>query len=203
MNQIKLHKKTYTRRKIENNILRYYQSESNWYFNAYSFAEQTANKHNYKTCQIVGLIACFSPQVSWEQNKGNVIKFIKDGINCSIFASTKQKLQAKNILKCQDVKGIIRILNNGSNDKARKIVSFFNNILFYDLASTVTIDRHAIAIGIQRPEKTSALKQTNITKGQYTFFESCYINVAIKLNILPHVLQAETWVNYRIIRGIK
>jgi hypothetical protein len=197
--------KVYTRRKCINSIVRFYnealESEiragMNWYIEVNELAKEFSLKTGYSIMQISGVIAALSPQTSWELNKVYLVRFLKDGIKATSNTHLN-KIKAEKCLKATNVEQIKRIL------KGNKTKSFFFNIAFPDVDKIATIDRHAMAICLQNPQKVNAIKEpVQLTTIQYNFFESCYVQAAEKLGLKTLELQAATWIVYRRLRNLK
>lgn len=199
-----IQKKKYTKRKIVNNILRYFDQATSeelvngksWYADANKLAREYADKTGYSLMNVAGVISALSPQTSWELNKVYLVRFLRDGVNAKANTGLN-KDKAQRCLEAENVEQIKTILNGD------KTTSFFLNILFPDVDEVATIDRHAVAICIQRPEKTKALKPVQLTSNQYGKIEQAYIEASQRLGIKTLELQAITWVVYRRLRGLK
>jgi len=192
--------KELTTRKVINNINRYFELSNgdglNWYTQANELAVEIANKTGYNVMNVAGVIAALSPQTSWELNKIYLVRFMRDGIQAKANTGAN-KYKALKCLQATNVEEIKIILNGN------KTTNFFLNILFPDVDGIATIDRHAVAICIQKPEKASAISEgVVLTDKQYLFFESCYVACAKELGIKALELQAITWVSYRKVRGL-
>lgn len=198
-----------TERKCVNAIVRFYElatpSETAeglaWYTIANDYCKELAGRFNISIQQAAGLIAVFSPQAGWAENKRYALSFLINPKN--ILRSKVQVIKARRIMKLTSEADIYAA--QSVNDAAYKTKSFFLNILNPDVATDVTVDRHAIAICIQSPDNTSALGNdwAKPTKLQYEFFQRCYIKAAAKLDIFPHQLQAITWLVYRRLRDLR
>jgi hypothetical protein len=196
-------------RQAVNSILRFHNAATvsevregmNWYSDANVYARELASRYNVPLQVVVGIIAAYSPQAGWLENKRYTVSFL---INPKVrLRSAVQDDKSKRIasLTCEN-----EIYNALSlTDAAWKTKAFFLNILNPDVVTDVTIDRHAIAICIQRPEKTEALSEaySKLTKKQYDFFQLAYVQAAKKLDILPQQLQAITWTSYRRCRELR
>jgi len=200
---------TLTERKCINSIIRFYglstlseQGEGmEWYNEANRYCKELGNRFNVSIQQAAGIIAAFSPQAGWAENKRYAVSFFINPTHR--LRSLVQDLKARKIVTLKSEADIYHSLSvNGS---AYKTKSFFLNILNPDIQTDVTIDRHAVAVCIQSPDNPSALgkEYANITKAQYDFFQMCYIKAANTLDILPHQLQAITWLTYRRLRSLK
>ena len=192
--------KELTRRKVVNNILRYYELSNGagmkWYDEANELAQEVAEKTGHSLMNVAGVIAALSPQTSWELNKVYLVRFMRDGLKAKANTGAN-KVKALKCLNASTVEEIKVILNGN------KTTNFFLNILFPDVDGIATIDRHAVAICIQRPKGAKAISEgVVLTDKQYLFFESCYVSAAKELGIKALELQAITWVSYRLVRGL-
>lgn len=198
-----------TQKRVTNSILRFFaqatieeQKEGlNWYNEAHIYCQELAARFNVSVSQVAGIIAAFSPQTGWQENKRFALSFL---INPNkVIKNEVQTGKARRILQLTSEADIYAALS--LNDAAWKTKAFFLNMLNPTVLTDVTIDRHAIAVCIQRPEKTEALSDSygKLTVKQYRFFEKCYIAAAVELGILPHQLQAIAWTVYRRFRDLR
>jgi hypothetical protein len=195
--------KKYTKRKLVNSVIRFYNEATTeelvngkaWYNDAHNLAREYASKTGYNLMNVCGVISALSPQTSWELNKVYLVRFLRDGVNAKANTGLN-KDKAKRCLEATNVEEIKAILNGD------KTTSFFLNILFPDVDEVATIDRHAVAITIQRPDKVKALKPVQLTSNQYRLIEQVYVEASKKIGIKTLELQAITWVAYRRLRGL-
>jgi len=192
--------KELTERRVINNILRYYSLSNGdgmtWYNEAHKLALEVSDKTGHGIMNVAGVIAALSPQTSWELNKVYLVRFMRDGIKAKANTGAN-KTKAARCLQAETVEEIKVILNGN------KTTNFFLNMLFPDVDGIATIDRHAVAICIQRPQDAQAISEgVMLTDKQYLFFESCYVAAAKSLGIKALELQAITWVSYRLVRGL-
>lgn len=195
--------------KCINSIIRFYLAANtseikeglNWYNEANTYCRELAGRFDISIQQAAGIIAAFSPQAGWTENKRYAVSFLIAPKNR--LRSLVQDTKAKKIVKLKNESDIYNALS--INGTAWKTKSFYLNILNPDIATDVTIDRHAIAVCIQHPTTIASLpkKHGDLKENQYYFFEHCYFKAAVKLNLLPHQLQAITWVVYRRLRELK
>jgi hypothetical protein len=198
-----------TLRKCVNSIIRFYNLASpielregiEWYDIANQYCKELAARFDISVQQVAGIIAVFSPQAGWAENKRYAISFLVNPGNR--LRSLVQHIKAKKILRLKSEADIYNAQSVGN--EAFKTKSFLLNILNPDINTGVTIDRHAIAVCTQNPDNVFALDNSyaKYTKAQYDFFQSCYVSAATSLDILPHQLQAITWLTYRRIRDLK
>jgi hypothetical protein len=198
-----------TQRKCVNAILRFYSlathTEVNegmeWYNVANAYCKELASRFDISIQQAAGIIAVFSPQAGWAENKRYAVSFLVNPGNR--LRSLVQNIKAKKILRLKSEADIYAA--QSTDNAAYKTKSFLLNILNPDIATRVTIDRHAIAVCSQSPDNVFALDNSyaKYTQAQYDFFQACYTQAAASLDILPHQLQAITWITYRRIRSLK
>lgn len=191
------------------NILKYYalanideiKDGMSWYVRANEYVKELSQRFNISCSQATGIIAAFSPQTGWDLNKRYALSFLITPKNR--LKSLVQYNKAKKILSLNDEAKIYHSL--ALSGKAYKTKAFFLNILNPELVTDVTIDRHAIAICIQDTDKVEALSDDygKLTLSQYNFFQYCYVQAALKLDILPQQVQAITWLTYRRLRDLK
>lgn len=201
--------KELTEKRVINSIIRFFNKANvdeireglNWYNDANDHCKQLVSRFNLPLQVVVGIVAAFSPQTDWLSNKRYALSFL---INPTArYKSLAQDTKARTIAKLNNERDIYNALSVA--DKAYKTKAFFLNILNPDIVTSVTIDRHAIAVCIQSTDKVEALSDDygKLTKAQYEFFERCYAKAALKLDILPQQLQAITWTVYRRLRELR
>jgi hypothetical protein len=169
----------------------------NWYSEANVFCQSLAKECNVSIQQVSGIVAAFSPQAGWIENKRYASTYLKRG---KALRTKVQIGKAEAILKTENLDEIESLL--AYNKGALKSKAFYKNILLSEVSTGVTIDRHAVAACLQHHSETEALPAIQMTESQYRFFESAYIEAAKKVGILPHQFQAVVWVVYRRLRGL-
>lgn len=203
--------KEVTETKAVKNILRYYQLCSQeevdvgkrWYADANTFCQELAEQYNLEVWKVAGVVASLSPQTSWIRNKIDAREFISKG-GRGFMGQRDRTIKAKKILKASSGDEVHDLLSTQPG-KALKTKAFFRNIALPGFCDTTCIDRHAIAIATQRPDKTRALsdKEGSLTERQYKFLSDCYVKAARKVGLIPSELQAVTWNKYRAQRGLE
>lgn len=198
-----------TEKKVINSIIRFHSLATieetkeglEWYNDANQYCRELAARFNVTISQVAGIIAAFSPQCGWQENKRFALSFLISPNK--IIKNEVQTRKAKKILRLRSESDIYNALS--LNDAAWKTKAFFLNILNPIVLTDVTIDRHAIAVCIQHPTKTFALSEaySKLTVSQYRFFEACYVKAAVSLKLLPQQLQAITWTTYRRLRDLR
>jgi hypothetical protein len=186
--------------KLVKNILEVYnnsdhQGAASWYQTANELASKLARLYNVSTLQASGVLAALSPLKSWDENKRIAEAYLKNGeaYHTGAMISKADDITAYNGSMAEE---FILVTLNGN-----KIQNFFLNIAFPNVALGVTIDRHAVSVAVGEVLPDSMLR--SITDKQYEFFVEAYKIAANKVGILPHEMQAVTWVKWRKIKEAK
>lgn len=132
-----------------------------------------------------GILAALSPATGWGDNTAGAIEFI-----CTGHMSAQTPLfneRATAILNGADPADVLG---------GRKVRSFFANLSEPGFPGAVTIDRHALSLVFGRPLSEREQK-TLLSLGAYTFVAAAYRAAARRIGILPHELQAITWLTWR------
>jgi len=154
-----------------------------WYELANNHAKMLSEKHGIELNKVIGIMAALSPNNKWARNKIDTDLFLSvPSLETKVCTFTNQRKKALAIYHCDgQVETIEKIL------KGIKTTNFFNNILFYDTCTRVTVDMWAFrSVGVE--EKLKNVKAVT----------QAYTEVANELNIQPHQLQAVVW---GVIRG--
>lgn len=186
--QIVFKANTLSRTVVKNNIIRVYNTSkdnTDWYADALKYCQYLATKHKIPLDNVIGVVSALSPRKNWTLNKRIAEDLIIDG-TCGHMKVFVKK--AQDILNADNEEQILSILNG------QKITSFYLNIRYPNKNTSVTVDRHAIAVAIGR---TATDIELSLTDKQYKFFEDCYRYTAEVLNIAPHLLQSITWEVWR------
>ncbi len=153
-----------------------------WYRTAHWEAAALAERHGYPLLSVAGVIAALSPSVQWRQNLDQADKLLgavrhERKIRLTAFPSAVAKAVA--IARTGDLSPLV----------GPKTTAFFANIAWPDDPGPVTIDRHALRIWL-------ALDQGGaLTCSARTYYLAAadYIAAAEAMSVLPHVMQAATW----------
>jgi len=165
----------------------------NWYNAANAFCEGLSNLYNVPMHQVCAVVAILSPAVSWDVNKADaerVIRAFSTGGEAKAL-NTKVSTYGNNRKKAVSVLLGAEFVKTRTNFKT---YSFFRNILQPELASYVTIDRHAV----KAYKGMKAGGSVTSTPKVYKLAEQAYKALAEHLNITPCQAQAVIWVQYKL-----
>lgn len=162
-----------------------------WYKRAYAFCETLAENFDTTVRHAAGVVAALSPACKWEQNLIDAVSIFIDGADAVVTSYSLNKDKAFRIAHWhEDPEEVL-----GGD----KVTSFYHNILAYDRAGHVTIDRHAVKAAVPHGSNLTANEASYYanTPTKYAKMSEAYRIAAKKLNILPHQLQAIVWVTWR------
>ncbi|HEY0110695.1 MAG TPA: hypothetical protein VGB67_13745 [Fibrella sp.] len=157
-----------------------------WYRKAYELAVELDPAN---PARAAGIIAVFSPQKLWSTNMKLARDIYSTGIASGHTPANNAKAQ-----RIFDGAAPLDVL--GGN----KVRAFYQGIM-NEPAARVCIDRHAfdIAVGRVTDDKT---REVLGRKGVYDAFTKVYVRAAKRLGITATELQAATWVQWRIEKGL-
>lgn len=166
-----------------------------WYNEAHAFSEYLAATYQVDTATAAFLLAVFSPQLGWSENKKRADKFLF--IYCNKGNVYKSGLGFKTNIKkaLAIVKGDLDALSG------QKVTAFAHCILKNGFTDRVCIDRHAQRIAGKKDGHTPSPKQ-------YLALEAAYQVAALEINrqkgthYTAAQIQAITWVTYRRINNL-
>jgi len=160
-----------------------------WYENTNNWCMTISSEMGVKMSVFVGVVAALSPMKSWKENQRIAVEFIRSGGNSPLHTKTMLKKAGMILASSGSDEEILEILHG------EKISSFYKNIMYHTENTSVTIDRHAIAIAHNR--YLSDKKRAEYLNGRYDIYEDAYKKAAKILNCSPHYLQGVTWVTWR------
>ena len=152
-----------------------------WYPTAHDLAEMIGHGD---ARQGAGIIAALSANCAWDRNV-TLAQHASEGDVGGHTTSVLAKVTA--ILGGMDPADVL--------PEGRKTMHFFRNILDPTDPVPVTIDRHAhdIAVGERYGERDRGLKSLK----RYAILAAAYREAARRLDQVPSVVQAVTWVHWR------
>lgn len=160
-----------------------------WYQDANKFATELSQKYNISVETAAQVIAALSPAAKWERNKQDAAALIEayyhrgyiggKAVTCCTYGPNK--LKALEILA-----GRLTL----TEKQGFKTANFWQNIAKPDNNFHVTIDRHALRV-LEGSDKRGAVA---IKPHQYKRASIIYRTLAGEKGLIPHQLQAITWV---------
>jgi hypothetical protein len=134
-----------------------------------------------------GVLAALSPNEGWTTNVSNAWTFLETD-RISIFATFPGRCWF--YTAGFDPEWVL--FRGGVNFKVQ---SFYKNIADPETPGPVTIDRHAKGIVYNDPG--IAKLKPHATRVQYDAYELMYTKAASEVGMMPHQLQAVTWLAWR------
>ena len=156
-----------------------------WYPTAHCIARGFADEFKSSVDRTSGIIATFSPQISWERNIILAYEFMVDPYVRPSGINTDRYMKAKEIYEGR--LGYIR---------GNKVKAFYECILSAGETDNVVVDRHSVdvAFGAHCGEDD----RKYLTNRQiYDIFVDAYRTAAKTIGIPVTELQAATWVYHR------
>ena len=162
-----------------------------WYEAANTYAEGLSEKYGLTVRQSAGIIAALSPQVSWSQNL-----ILADGLAAgkNVGALGRSLAKAKAIRDEPDTDPLA-ILGG------KKVRAFYGCILEPGMSLDVCIDRHAFDLAEGRIRNSEEDRHRLDRVGVYEQVATSYRVCAKALDVMPHQVQAVTWVVWRHLKN--
>ena len=162
----------------------------------YADANALASRLDSITTQAAGVIAALSPRLLWAKN----VAYAQIAYNLKGYEVTPELLSYIPTLNNSRTKAMAMV--NGVKPeyalgKGKKTNAFYHNIAFPFTSQRVTVDKHAFDIA--NADRTGY--GTVITDKAYDVVEAAYVEAAKIEGILPHQMQAITWVTHRRIHS--
>lgn len=167
------------------------QQGRDWYHQANKFAKGLAKKYNRSVESVIGIISALSPETKYSQNIEDAQALIERGADAVVTTYDKNRDKALKILDGQlDAHEHFTAATN-------KTAAFYFNILQPASAERVTIDRHSARVTHGYYLTADDAIYYSNTPAKYVATQEVYKEIASKHDLLPHQLQAITWLTYR------
>lgn len=160
-----------------------------WYQQASRFCQTLADNYDRSLAAVAGIMSALSPSTSYEQNIIDTVNVIAGQDHETVSTYGKQHVKA---LEIRD-EGIDPALVMGQN----KTAAFWLNIVNPTTNGRVTVDRHSARVAVDVNMTADESYFYINTPAKYQVLENAYKLAAGKIGVLPHVLQAITWLTYR------
>lgn len=162
----------------------------NWYFEINDYCKTLSNVYNVPLIKVAGIMSALSPNNTVRLNCISLEKFLRTNGNCKVTTFDGQKSKALSILNADDnitVEEVKAILGT-KKDSGLKTKAFFDNIFRPESSQEVTIDLWMIRW---------AKIEGSLTPKRYRDTAQKVKDLAKKIGVLPHQLQAKIWVDIR------
>mgnify|MGYP003653310162 FL=1 len=166
-----------------------------WYPEAHEVAISLGKLAGYKgdagRVQVgAGILAALSPQTEWGDNIHMAHMLIGTG-----HATGQTTINNTKALRILDGEHPLEVL------KGRKVVPFYKAIVEPDGDNHPVVDRHASAVYMGRSLMERELNQLQ-SPIIYKRISGAYVRAAKLRGVHPNVLQAQTWLQWRMDKGI-
>jgi hypothetical protein len=180
------------------NILRVWNGASDsshakgtiWYARARAWCEGLGSRTCVGTNRVAGVLAALSPSVAWEINLRDAKAMVEGRSETYAYGYAtygKQVGKALAILEGEDVESSLGPL-------AHKTRAFYRCIMGPSDYGGVCVDRHGIAVALGR---VASARESSLSVGKYRAYEVAYQVAALEVGVLPSVLQAVAWLEWR------
>jgi hypothetical protein len=175
-----------------------------WYKFAHSEAVEMAKLSGLSVEQTSAIIAVISPQCSWTDNLTGAWCAVSDyASGQAIVKPDKLRCLDAGFIKAQIITDSDRILPEmiAKTPDCYKVRRFFTNIFMPETSGGVTVDGHArnIAALGAKPTRIGISNGGSVRRKEYLTLEQEYIQASKSVGLLPHEIQAITWVTWRTI----
>lgn len=160
-----------------------------WYARASAFCETLAENYDRTLADVAGIMSALSPATSFEQNVIDTVNVLAGNDHETVSTYGPQYAKALDIRDSSVDPATVM----GEN----KTHAFWLNIVNPSTSGRVTVDRHSARVAVDLNMTADESYFYINTPAKYTVLESAYKLAAKRLDILPHVLQAITWITYR------
>ena len=162
----------------------------NWYFEINDYCKTLSDVYNIPLIKVAGMMSALSPNNTVRLNCISLEKFIRYDGNCKVTTFNGQKEKALTILRSNDNITVeeVKTILSPKKDGGLKTKAFFDNIYRPDTSEEVTVDLWMIRW---------AKMEGGITAKKYRTIAQKVKDMAEKIGVLPHQLQAKIWVDIR------
>ena len=167
----------------------------NWYPTARVIATKVGNG-DVKVGSAI--LAILSPTKEWSVNIQLAYQLVSKGWAVGQTADNNRK--ALRVLRGEIDPD--ELLQGGKGKGGAKVSAFYRAILYPTQDMLPVIDRHAIAVYYGKIPTKAEVRRVFDSPRTIRRIQKAYIKVAIKYNVPFNVVQAVTWVQHRIDKGI-
>lgn len=160
----------------------------NWYKEAHILCEGISSHFSLPMETVCGIMAMLSPANKWERNITDTISVIEKGWQSTTSTYGQFHAMAIRISEGESIQEVT---------KGKKVLSFYDNILYCFESREVTIDTHAFNIYLGRRASKKYLNKNRRKKGFYEKVANSYRKCAERLGIHVLELQAITCLTWK------
>lgn len=160
-----------------------------WYDRCLAFVQALADNHDRTVADVAAVLAVLSPSTTLEQNIIDTINVLAGNDEAKVGTYGPQHQKA---LAVRDL-GFTPDEVLGKN----KTAAFWSNIVNPQTAGRVTVDRHAARVATGWTMTADESYYYVNTPAKYSVLETAYRLAADRLDLLPHQLQAITWITFK------
>jgi hypothetical protein len=162
-----------------------------WYQTAQNDAMGIALKYGFTVEQIAGIISAVSPSNPWGKNLQDAEKLAHAHAN-NLNRPSVGTYGNRNLDKATRILNGAPAAEEFSTRTGPKTHAFFHLIFNPDNDFLVCVDRHARAIALNEVSDSNSI----VRPYEFKYIARHYREVARELNLLPHQLQAITWLTW-------
>lgn len=165
------------------------QDGMRWYARANEWCEEQSSWSGYGVDQVAGIVAALSPGCPWERNLIDAYAILerKRHKHCTYPVNVSKAIKIRKGKDPLDVLG------------GRKVRAFYSLISNPLDQITVCVDRHAVKVLTWHEWKDENEAQ-GFLRSQWDRACQVYRDVAQEVGVLPHQVQAVTWLHQREMR---
>lgn len=178
------------------------QEGLDWYKNAHEACDAIGRGYGIPVEKVAGVVAALSPGLQWKLNLEQAeyfIRHVQAGASmddaCALPVGVYGKGNRRKAYRILKSDGAFETVLGLLGKRGPKTRAFFTNIANPYSYGAVTIDRHAKGAAYNIIENRDKL--TIVKESEYLTLQKVYQNVAARIGILPHQLQAVVWVVWR------
>lgn len=172
------------RRVLEGATVGEWEAGRTWYETAREFCARQAEKNGRSIATVVAALAALSPSCPWERNQDDLLGLLKGNpeYKCSTYGA--------NVAKAQRI-----LAGDLSALSGNKVVSFAECISNPWFSRAVCVDTHAYSIAVG--ERITSDNTPALGRAKYDAIAGAYRQVADTCELLPHQVQAITWLAWK------
>lgn len=162
-----------------------------WYLDAHNFAVEQAVVHGLTVERTAAIVAALSPRTEWELNKRKAAAVCGGRQTAGMVLTDGRAWRIRCGESPTDVLG------------GPKVLSFNDNILRPWESMSVTVDRHCVDALMGWKRSDDVQRKVLDRVGAYESAAGCVRRAAVLRGVMPHQMQAVSWLVWRDMKGAK